>query len=136
VKIRISDIPPKGLKIEERLEFSEVDFQEVGLQATQEVEIAAVAEKLDNDISIKGEYRVKFRAICYRCCEEFDYNLDKPFKFEYKVDSNKEQDLKLIITEDILLSLPSKILCKDDCKGLCAICAQNLNIDHCKHKKE
>ena len=136
MKIRISDISTKRLRVNERVAFSEIDFQEVGLKICSPVEVTASIEKLEDKIIIKGSYRINFKAVCNRCCEEFDYKLDKLFKFEYKVVSTKDIDISSAIDEDILLSLPPKILCKADRKGLCAICGQNLNIDNCRYQKE
>ncbi len=44
-------------------------------------------------------------------------------------------NLDELIREDILLSLPTKILCRDDCKGLCPYCGTNLNEKQCDCKK-
>lgn len=38
---------------------------------------------------------------------------------------------ELVYTE-VILNLPSKHLCKDDCKGLCAKCGKNLNEGSCR----
>ncbi len=40
-------------------------------------------------------------------------------------------DLKGLLWERLLLNIPQKILCGDDCKGLCPICGTNLNVDSC-----
>lgn len=44
-------------------------------------------------------------------------------------------DVDELVREDILLFLPTKFLCKDDCKGICSICGKNLNEDSCSCKK-
>ena len=36
----------------------------------------------------------------------------------------------------ILLELPSRILCKEDCRGLCAQCGANLNVNACSCQKD
>jgi uncharacterized protein len=36
-----------------------------------------------------------------------------------------------IIREQIMLALPVSVLCKDDCKGLCTVCGQDLNDKEC-----
>ena len=36
----------------------------------------------------------------------------------------------------ILLELPSRILCKEDCRGLCAQCGANLNVNVCSCQKD
>ena len=40
-------------------------------------------------------------------------------------------DLEPIVTEQVMLSLPMNALCREDCKGLCAQCGQNLNEKAC-----
>lgn len=40
-------------------------------------------------------------------------------------------DLDRLLTEDILLALPTKFLCREDCRGLCPICGKNLNDGPC-----
>ena len=39
--------------------------------------------------------------------------------------------LEDVVREQVLLSLPSRTLCKADCQGLCPRCGQNLNLAHC-----
>ena len=40
-------------------------------------------------------------------------------------------DLDELLTEDLLLDVPSKFLCSPDCKGLCPSCGKNLNHGDC-----
>lgn len=40
-------------------------------------------------------------------------------------------DLDELASSDIILELPSKVLCKEDCKGLCAMCGVNRNETQC-----
>ena len=39
------------------------------------------------------------------------------------------------VREDIFLALPTKFLCREDCKGLCPQCGKNLNDGSCSCKK-
>jgi uncharacterized protein len=39
--------------------------------------------------------------------------------------------LEDVLREQVLLSLPARTLCRQDCKGLCPRCGQNLNSDVC-----
>ncbi len=43
----------------------------------------------------------------------------------------KTIDLDPILREQVLLALPMRVVCVDDCKGLCATCGQNLNEAKC-----
>ncbi|MBR1749802.1 MAG: DUF177 domain-containing protein [Ruminococcus sp.] len=80
---------------------------------------------------------------CDRCLTEFEREYDLSFEHtlvlkSYKDDElvvceNSELDVDELVISDILLSLPTKILCRDDCKGLCLTCGKNLNEGSCEH---
>jgi uncharacterized protein len=38
--------------------------------------------------------------------------------------------------ETFILNMPSKTLCREDCRGLCSGCGVNLNYEKCRCKKE
>lgn len=50
---------------------------------------------------------------------------------KYFVYGNDTLDLADMIRESILADLPQKVLCQDDCRGLCPKCGQNLNHKQC-----
>ena len=54
---------------------------------------------------------------------------------DYIVADGESIELNEIALTDILLSLPSKILCREDCKGLCMVCGCDLNESQCDHLK-
>lgn len=90
------------------------------------------------------QYEADFRLVlsCNRCLEEFErkehlsqthilvteLNTDND---EYIVVEGFSLDLDELVLDDILLYLPSKLLCSEDCKGLCEHCGQNLNRGSC-----
>lgn len=45
-------------------------------------------------------------------------------------------DLDDLVTNDVLLELPMKLLCREDCKGLCPSCGKNLNLGDCDCEKK
>ena len=40
-------------------------------------------------------------------------------------------DVDKLVSDEIVVALPTKVLCKEDCKGLCAVCGKNLNHGSC-----
>lgn len=81
---------------------------------------------------------------CDRCLKEFEQEYEYSFKHtlvrncntdndEYVVCEDNTLDLNELAVSDILLSLPTKILCKEDCKGLCYVCGADLNESDCGH---
>jgi uncharacterized protein len=45
-------------------------------------------------------------------------------------------DLAPLVREYMLLNIPINALCKEDCKGLCPICGENLNRNPHQHDEE
>lgn len=45
---------------------------------------------------------------------------------------NGEIDLDSILLESIYLEIDGECLCREDCKGVCTVCGQNLNLGPCK----
>ncbi|MFP4015961.1 MAG: YceD family protein [Halanaerobiales bacterium] len=72
--------------------------------------------------------------VCTRCLEKFEYritiDIEEELLKEDIVDA-KNIDLSKILIENIILSLPMKHLCSEECKGLCTVCGQNLNEEEC-----
>ncbi|MBQ8297407.1 MAG: DUF177 domain-containing protein [Ruminococcus sp.] len=79
---------------------------------------------------------------CDRCMKEFerDYHFDfehivvhssSSDNDEYIIAEGESIDLSEIAVTDLLLQLPSKYLCQDDCKGLCMVCGCDLNESEC-----
>ncbi len=96
-------------------------------------------------LDLKIEFR--FCGVCDRCAEEiekdFTITINKIIVEElqnidndddYIVVDNQLLDLDELVNEEVSLSLPSKILCSDDCKGLCPKCGTNLNVNKCDCK--
>ncbi len=58
-------------------------------------------------------------------------NGDSDLRDQYVVVEDGGLDLDELALADIILSLPSKFLCSEDCKGLCPACGKNLNDGDC-----
>lgn len=50
---------------------------------------------------------------------------------DYVVTEDDRLDLSELVREDVLLDLPTKYLCREDCRGLCPKCGRNLNEGDC-----
>ncbi len=48
-----------------------------------------------------------------------------------EVDYEHIMDLKPRIREELILAVPVKVLCSDECQGLCPVCGQDLNVAEC-----
>lgn len=82
---------------------------------------------------------------CDRCLEDvdcsFDISIDKSFKINDGIITEEDDDFSFInegeldvdrlLFDEILVDWPSKVLCKNDCKGICPKCGANLNTSPC-----
>ena len=86
--------------------------------------------------------------VCDRCLTELDKREKMSFTHILVTELSNEDDDSYLVVEDglldieelvvsdILLALPSKFLCKADCKGLCPVCGTNLNDSECSCEKK
>lgn len=99
-------------------------------------------------VSLKATARFTYSAPCDRCAEETLRDFEVPIEHNLVTKLNDEnndnflvvENMKLDVDElvrcDVLLSMPSKYLCKEDCRGLCSQCGANLNVSPCKCVRE
>lgn len=94
-------------------------------------------------VSITLKTEITLGVPCDRCLEEvlFPVRLDvfEEIDFDH-LDSAKEPvsfvedkvlDVDILVFDEVVPALPSKLICKDDCKGLCPVCGTNLNKKEC-----
>ncbi|MBN1302023.1 MAG: DUF177 domain-containing protein [Melioribacteraceae bacterium] len=105
-------------------------------------------DKSRSQIYLSCDLSVEAHLTCDRCNAEFDRIFSNHFDsiYLFSKDEDKPDEIgvyllhpdsdKIDLTEDVVeytkLSLPMKILCSEDCKGLCARCGANLNEEECK----
>ena len=104
-----------------------------------------------NTLSISGDTALKVLIPCDRCTADTEYDfdvvVDKSLKIADKKVLHQEDDELVFINDDelnvdklifdyVLVDWPAKVLCKEDCKGLCPMCGTNLNISSCDCKMQ
>ena len=97
-----------------------------------------------------GEISTCIHGICDRCANTFDRDVRIPIDVvlvtEMANEENEDEwvfplegdsaDLDDIVRTVFVLNLDSKLLCKEDCRGLCHRCGKNLNDGPCNCQKE
>lgn len=96
-------------------------------------------------IRYSGTMDTEVRMACSRCMKETDLPLHTQMEQRFTSDRQQESymdddievyqndtiDLTELLTAEINLAIPMKVLCKEDCKGLCPICGKDLNEGPC-----
>ena len=101
----------------------------------------------NRELLITGKGRFTVEIPCDRCLEpeETEFVLDFSKNVDLDVSDGEqpeeldetnyidgyELDAEQLLCNEVLIGWPTKILCKDDCKGICSVCGQNLNRGTC-----
>jgi len=109
------------------------------------------------DIRLRGRLSTGLEIPCARCLEPVKQDVKREFDLLYRplgVDAGRDELsvtdaeaeigyyqgdgllLEDVLREQVLLALPLKITCREDCKGLCPQCGKNLNQEQCSCSME
>ncbi|MDI6713446.1 MAG: DUF177 domain-containing protein [Thermodesulfovibrio sp.] len=147
MKIEVFDIPEEGLA----LAVEETPKIE-GVKIIQPFKAILRVDKRGVEVFIKGVVSGEVELQCGRCLKEYILPIKTLLEVTYHPVQhlNKEELIELkrdemdvdfyreglidtedIIRDQILLNIPMKPLCSEDCKGLCTICGTDLNYSEC-----
>ena len=129
-----------------REQMAPVDLGRSLLRFAEQVEFVGQATNTGRRIVFRWSGKGRAMAVCERCLEEFAMDLATPIdESYYRVDeapADPDDDERIYGEDDIidissdieqafLLTLPIRIVCRDDCRGLCPGCGRNLNAEEC-----
>ena len=136
MKIVIQDVTVKGLELFERVEAGAIGLSPEDLECLSPLTIKAKITRVDDTILANIQIQGRYSFSCARCLETLESNLSQEFDFDYPIEKGLEFiELGEDIRQEIILSSPAKVLCSDDCKGICPRCGVNLNKEQCKCKE-
>ncbi len=106
----------------------------------------------ERKMKVEGEAKLSIIIPCNRCLEDVEtwfelkinQNLDLGQGSEDRIEELDEKnyidgynlDVDLLVYNEILIDFPMKVLCDEDCKGICKVCGTNLNKNSCNCEKE
>ncbi len=140
----------------------QVSLAALGIDAAENenavMDINVQASYLGDRVLVKGRWHVDLKELCSRCLEQTEYGLEEQFTEEFtritgsEPDSGGERaifvgedtfsysgdvlDLAEYLRQSFLMSEPLKILCSDDCRGLCPVCGVDRNREECRCQDE
>ncbi len=133
-----------------RVEFFDAKLHQQGPLAA--VGAAELVSGTLGEIRVRGHLKVEVVAECDRCLEPAPYRIDSDFDLFYRPDVREEPgeevaidpseadvgfylgdglELRDVLREQILLSLPMQRICRPSCRGICPVCGQNRNVVEC-----
>jgi uncharacterized protein len=162
MRIRVDEIPESGRTLrlhwdEERLRQFVPPDDPFNIKLIRPVNVVLNLNKSTDHIRITGEIEGSLEVDCHRCLRTFSFPINEdvdlylieedraPEEDEKELDSEELTyeffdgeviEIDQLIAEQIFLTLPVKVLCSEDCKGICPGCGANLNEEACQCKAD
>ncbi|MBE7182430.1 MAG: DUF177 domain-containing protein [Terriglobus roseus] len=160
MRITPDDLYPDPLELDETFEPGSIDYA-LDLRQAGPVHVRGRAERIEEhrgpkdivlDIRLRGNVDGDFQASCARCAIAIPQHVDETFDLIFRpsgTDADQGEraiteaeteigyyeasglSLEDVVREQVLLTLPERALCREDCKGLCPHCGENRNERDC-----
>ena len=93
-----------------------------------------VSAKRDSGLAVaQVDVRSRATMTCARCLSDVIIDVERSFKLAYALDiSESVVELDDDIRQELILNYPQKVLCREDCRGMCSKCGADLNNEKCK----
>ncbi|TDI89140.1 MAG: DUF177 domain-containing protein [Candidatus Dadabacteria bacterium] len=157
MKLRVSNISESGVHIkaleepEWLVNLPELCSEGDGIRFLSKIGIDLQVTRVLKEVTVTGNVHLSIQTSCSRCVEPVRIELspyvslvlspadkisDEDDDLEHETYRDDEIDLSNYLMEQIAISLPIKVVCNEDCKGLCTICGTNLNQETCTCESE
>lgn len=116
-----------------------------------DIQLEIEVQKFSDKYFVKVSFLAPANFSCDRCLVDFTQNLEGSFRlvfskqqvtdpptddYRHLSETATEIDLSADLRENLLLAIPMKALCHDECRGLCPHCGANLNEEICHCQQE
>ena len=146
---KIIDSPGASVSFSTSMDLSDLCYG-VSYPVTEPVKAEGAVRNTAGVLVMTGLITTCIHGVCDRCASDFDREIEFPIDVvlvtEMANEENEDEwvfplegdsaDLDDIVRTVFVLNLDSKLLCKEDCKGLCHRCGKNLNGGPCNCQKE
>lgn len=122
------------------------------VRLAQPATVTGIVRQSKRQVSVDGKVSSRVQVECARCLKLVEVPVETKFSLEYVTPQAyeasstaelKDDDLALsvfdgealdideLVDEQIMLTLPSRVLCDEGCKGICAVCGVDRNLIDC-----
>lgn len=134
------------LPIDYAPDLSEVEWN--GCRPFQDVKVKGELRKAAGGVMLNAVVTYRYEGTCDRCMCDIRREQTLVMKHMLVVSLNHEENdsfvllenyqlpLDDLVEEDLILDQPSKVLCSEECRGLCPQCGQDLNVASCDCRRE
>ena len=152
MRIELEELERNGGAFAHTYEAEELMLDDEQARLTVPPEVRGRVVREGREVRLRGSIRTRAEVECDRCLKTIEVPVETEFDVafipstDYERDETHElqaEDLSLsvfegeeidvdeLVREQVLLALPSRVLCREDCKGLCPTCGVNRNTETC-----
>lgn len=150
MKIDLSKIESEPVRFDETIGFDNERLDPNGVIGPMEVRLEGNVRPAGGRYLVTGQTRADGRLSCGRCLEAVEWRMNSTFDLELALTDEApldpelaldEADLDVVFLEEpfldleklafeqLLLELPIRVLCSEECAGLCPRCGANRNVE-------
>jgi len=146
MKINIQNLEHDLLEFDDEVEINFLDG-EIKDFYPNKAEVHVVVDKFGSDYRLKVKLSTVSENVCDRCLTEYkkqatakqsrvyhagEISGGQTSEFEYLPSNAVEIDITAMLREMIVLQHPIKMVCSENCSGLCPQCGADLNNEECR----
>jgi uncharacterized protein len=157
MRIEVETLTEKTRRFEHTYQPEEVSLDDELARLVSEVKVTGSARRKGEEVRLRGEIKAEVEILCDRCLAATRMPLEVEFDTGFipqEAEAVKAENVELLpddlgiaayegdavdlgelVREQILLALPSRHLCREECKGLCQKCGADLNAGQCSCEK-
>ena len=133
IRISVRDVTSKGLDIDQTIPKEGIGLSDEEIDLHSAISVKARLQRAGNVILAQTKVAADFGYTCARCLEQFHEVQGRSYDFNFEISPGDEYiDLGEEIRQELVMANPARILCREDCKGICPKCGANLNLETCK----
>lgn len=158
--LNISDLPPAGVRFGQDVEIPPFSWEGGDVVSCRPVRTEGSLRRTRRGIELKARFSTTAHLHCARCLTAFDRNVEGDFRLllvpppaegdevlEPVPEGDPDEadlyplefdqvDMAAVLREQVDLALPYRVLCRDECRGLCPRCGTDLNFSECRCEPE
>lgn len=152
MRIELDKLEQAGNTFAHHYEPEEIVLDEEHARLTKPPEVTGRVSRSHNEVRLRGKITASAEVDCDRCLKSVNVPIETEFDVKYVPTEDytsseaaelQEEDLSVsffegetieldeLVREQVLLALPARALCTEQCKGLCPVCGTDRNVNSC-----
>jgi len=157
VRLELDSLEGAGGAFAHAYHNDELEFNDERVRLLEPPEISGRVVRNGTEVILEGRLAARAEVDCDRCLKSVEVPVRAEFNLTYVTEADykashaaelEETDLALsvfdgeaidldeIVREQLLLAVPTRSLCREDCKGFCPVCGGDRNLKECGCQSE